>query len=486
MFGAFLYPVSYIFVAVSRMQYPFELEWMEGGSVDHVIRVLEGRPLYVQPSLEFIPFIYTPFYYYLSALVSLVVPISFFPLRMVSFGASIICGLVIGIIVWRETHSTYSGLLSTFLFFATYRASGGWYDIARADSLFLALLLAGIYLLRFHQGMPGYVLSGLLLALSFLTKQTALFVFVPICIYCLLSGPRRSFPFVGTLVCAFCFSNLWLEYVHKGWYFYYVFEIPRSQDFVQSIWLTFWQGDIIGVLPVVFFLSLAYVTVCLQGYCSRDWIFYIAVSFGMIGASWLNRLHLGGYPNALLPAYASLAILFGLSLHLTLGMLGKWLVGKARVASEAAIYFCVIIQFVILAYNPTDLLPTSRDYEAGQDLVNGVSSVAGDVMIPGHGYISRLAGKGKSNAHDAAIIDVLRGPDVLAKAILRQEIEDTLQHRHYIAIIADWWCEKAIAAPALSLNHPYIPMRFVFSEPDVFWTVTGYRTRPQVICVPKQ
>lgn len=56
--------------AVLRVLYPFELEWMEGATVEHVLRVMEGRPLYVEPSLEFVPFVYTPLYAWLGALAS--------------------------------------------------------------------------------------------------------------------------------------------------------------------------------------------------------------------------------------------------------------------------------------------------------------------------------------------------------------------------------------------------------------------------------
>ena len=36
-----------------RVAYPFELEWMEGGMLDHIERVRSGKPLYTPPSREF-------------------------------------------------------------------------------------------------------------------------------------------------------------------------------------------------------------------------------------------------------------------------------------------------------------------------------------------------------------------------------------------------------------------------------------------------
>ena len=67
---AALYPLAYVAIALTRMGYPFELEWMEGGVVDHVRRILDGHPLYVEPTLGFTPFIYPPLYFYAAAFVS--------------------------------------------------------------------------------------------------------------------------------------------------------------------------------------------------------------------------------------------------------------------------------------------------------------------------------------------------------------------------------------------------------------------------------
>jgi hypothetical protein len=59
---ALAFLITYVALAIRGLPYPYELEWMEGGMVDHVIRVLEGGSLYVAPTVDFVPFLYTPFY----------------------------------------------------------------------------------------------------------------------------------------------------------------------------------------------------------------------------------------------------------------------------------------------------------------------------------------------------------------------------------------------------------------------------------------
>jgi len=143
--GSSFYILVYFVIASTRLPYPFELEWMEGASVVHVQRIMDGQSLYVRPSLDFVPFIYTPLYYHLSSLFAHVTGNGFLPLRLLSFLSSLGCFAFIFMIVHRRTSSLYASFIASGLFAATFRISGAWFDIARVDSLFLFLLLVGIY-----------------------------------------------------------------------------------------------------------------------------------------------------------------------------------------------------------------------------------------------------------------------------------------------------------------------------------------------------
>ena len=89
---------------------------------------------------------YPPLYYYVSAVVALASGIGFFPLRLVSFAASLGAFAIIFSLVRRETGSRAAGILAMGLFAATFREGGSWFDTARVHSLFLLLLLGGVYL----------------------------------------------------------------------------------------------------------------------------------------------------------------------------------------------------------------------------------------------------------------------------------------------------------------------------------------------------
>lgn len=74
-----IFILAYVLTALARISYPYELEAMEGGMVDHVLQILDGGRLYGPPSIQFVPYAYPPLYYYLAAALSHVLPVGFFP-----------------------------------------------------------------------------------------------------------------------------------------------------------------------------------------------------------------------------------------------------------------------------------------------------------------------------------------------------------------------------------------------------------------------
>ncbi|HNL92174.1 MAG TPA: hypothetical protein PKH01_04670 [Pseudomonadales bacterium] len=74
-------------VIAQRAAYPFELEWMEGGVLQQVLRVVQHQPLYGEPSLDFVPALYMPLYYYFSAISMAFLGENLFALRAVSVAA---------------------------------------------------------------------------------------------------------------------------------------------------------------------------------------------------------------------------------------------------------------------------------------------------------------------------------------------------------------------------------------------------------------
>ncbi len=466
----------YLGIALFRIGYPFELEWLEGGILEHVQRILSGQKLYVEPSLEFVPFVYTPLYYYLSAAVSKLTGVGFAPLRAVSICASTGCFFIVFSYVRKETRALLPSIAAAGLFAATFRAGGAWFDLARVDSLFLVTLLGAVYLVRFRVSPRSYILAGLLVALSFLTKQTALIMAVPLAAACLVRNVRAGLCFVATVAVLIGASTLVFDSVYDGFYTYYVFKLPGAHPFESEMVIHFWTKNLLVTMPIAALFSAMYLFVAVRGDARQGGISIALVAVALIGGSWVSSLHSGSYDNVALPAYAGLSILFGAALNAgieTLRDMGTKKTGLAQII----LYLVCIGQFGLLAYDPSDQIPSEEDEAAGAALVNRISKIKGDVLIPRHGYLSRMAGK-KGCAHEMAMSDVLRGGSEEDGAKIKGEILTNLKDGSLGAIIVNYnWLTEDIER-----YYQKAPKR-AFESNDVFWPVTGLKTRPEFVYV---
>ena len=65
-----------------------------------------------------------------------------------SLVSSLVCFAVLARLVQRETASAAAGIAAAGLLAATYFAADTWFDVARVDSLFIALSVAALYTAR--------------------------------------------------------------------------------------------------------------------------------------------------------------------------------------------------------------------------------------------------------------------------------------------------------------------------------------------------
>lgn len=261
--AALVHIAGYLYVAVSRMSFPFALEWVEGSSFVQVSRILAGKPLYVRPSFDFVADIYAPLYFYVSAAASLLLGGGFLPLRLVSFLSSLVILFIIADLVRKQSGSTLAGFLGAALFSATFALTGYWFDVGRVDTLTLALLLLSAYLL-FMDGPVSCGLGGAALALSCLTKQTFLALAGVLALFALLPPRRNGFIFLGTAAGLTIVATLALNRISEGWYLYYLFELPshvplnRDSAYLAESALRTLQGDAVRPLPMAVLLGIVY------------------------------------------------------------------------------------------------------------------------------------------------------------------------------------------------------------------------------------
>jgi hypothetical protein len=475
-----------------RAGYPFELEWIEGATVNAGDWILAGHGLYSRPVLEFVPLLYTPLYFYLSAAAMALVGSGFLGPRLVSVAATVAGCWLIYALVRRETGQPLAGVVGAGFYAATFVLTAAWMDVARSDSLLVALLLLAAFVARRFTGWRGALACAAALVLAYLAKQSALPFFVAFGFYYLLQ-PRRLWLYFWPAAALLLLGVTWLlNTLTQDWYNFYTWYIVQQTVLDAERIRLFWTMDILPNVPLALLgagLALFGLGHPLrpapEGLRSR---FYWIITSGAVAVSWWNRAAAGAHTNTLMPLLAWLGVLLGL-------LLGQWLARPPTSSARSAVLAGLIIQFALLAYDPRVTLPTAADEQAGRALVDRLAAYPGEVFIPAHSQYAAMAGK-PTFAHWATITDTSGiwdtnldvqhgGAHDPRRASLMQELEAAVAAQRFSAIILDD-NEKELTAFWNDLLAPHYRLEGrLFDDDHVFQTVSGVRSRPQLVYVPR-
>ena len=451
---------SFGWLAWKRVPFPFELDWMEGAMVEHVARLVSGNGIYVRPSMEFIAFVYNPLYYWVCAAVARVAGVGFLSLRLVSVAAAIATFGLIFEIVRREARSLIPGLLAAGLYAGTYPISGGFLDLGRVDSLAIALCLATVLVARRAETRASYLVVASLVALSFAARQNSLPLLGALWWhFARQRGFKASLWFALPCLSAISAGVALLSLATEGWYWFYAFALPLGHPLDPH------ALPRAAMLPLVVALAFSglFFTTFAPSAEARRFYFVSSVALVVMGAAGIA--HSGGFFNEYIPIYAALSVGYGLGLGEALQRgagRSRWIRGLALAAS--------VLQLACLAYDPRPYAPGPQDLEDGQRLLEEVRSQPGDVLVPAHGYLARMAGK-QSFAHEMALLDLTQGPPAARGLILpiAREYESAIQNHRFGSIILDRpWVFQELTNRYYSVSR-WIRVRsthYFFSEKD--------------------
>lgn len=464
----------YVVIALLRIRHPYELEWMEGAMVDHVGVVLDGQGLYGPPSFRFTPFIYTPLYYYAAAGLAWVTGNGFVPLRLLSFVASLVAFVAVGRLVHQEVGDRWAAMAGAGLFAACFQLGGAWFDLARVDSLFLALLFGGLVLARRATTWRQFATAGAILSLAFLTKQSALLPALAVIPWSWRSGRRHLAGFVTALALGIGGSTVVFDGLSDGWYSSYVFDLPARHRILDAVWITFWTDDLLRALGIAVIVSVILLVVRRREAPVR-W-FLLPVVAGLLLSAYSSRLHSGGYDNVLLPAYGGIAVLFGIAV----ADVHRW-----RPATpwprQVAMAACAA-QLALLAYDPSAHVPSEHDRRAGDRLTAELAALEGSVYLPGHGWYLPREGRQRW-AHGAAMSDVMRAPGSRGRAQLAEELRGAVAREAFDYVVVDSTVRYSML-PSNFRQHYRIVSRLGDRKADLALPITGKRTAPETVWAP--
>lgn len=425
--------LMFLAVALKRLRYPFELDRMESAMMTTVWRVVHGMPVYVRPSLEWAPFLYSPFFFYCAAAMTRLLGVGYAALRMVSILATLGSCALLALFTYRETRNRTAAFASAGLFAMLYSVVLSWYDIGRVDSLSLFFFLLALYCMRFSSPL----LAALVWVLAFQTKQS----FLPLAVLAFLADWHRPKQLaLGLLsfgVLAYA-SIAWLNHTTHGWYGYYVFGSVKELGFSTFYAKTYLPYDLVQPLALALALIVFAVLLHPPAWRSRKTFFYAYLTALIVAGIWFARAHVGSYYNTLMPVYAWLCLLFGLALA-RLTQSGVRLPAPAAATPGAhlhawpsLIWMLAFAQIAMHLYRPGAYAMDANAARQRWTFLEQLRATSGDIWLVNHSYDALLAGKGlhaEMDAFDA----VLGRPDAPSVAEFQQAIRE---HR-FTAILLD-------------------------------------------------
>ena len=467
-----------------RAGFPLDLEWMEGGMLVHAQRIAAGQGIYVKPSLDFVPYLYTPLYPALLALLSLLFPLGYLLGRLVSllafFSALVLlgamrCGRSTRLARGRRLLAATVGLVGAAAVAAAFAFTGGFFDLVRSDSLLLALEALALWLVLRGSTWKSAAAAGMVMAAAFFSKQTAGVVGVGLGVGLLIVDWRRALVYGGAAAAALAAGIGLLVKTSDGWFWTYIFKLHQSHGYRWAVVVASVLPDTLKQLwPVFAALIVATVALAWTRKLRRTDIILWAVAIAGEVAAAVGFATQWAFSNAYIPAvFFPVLAASVLSARLLLHALDRrsWL---------SAVPTCAVM--LALAWQnqhiprPTRkaFVPQSADYVAAARLLERLRSVPGDLFIPFHTYYGALVGK-RTFVHRMGIWDV-------SPALGRPKgLDQALQEQLFSAIVLDWKARPGEFPFVDSRYHVWQQLREGVDSVRMF---AGAETSPSALLVP--
>jgi tetratricopeptide (TPR) repeat protein len=478
--AALYFITVFLVIAAIRSKYPFELEILEGPIFEHVTRLLHGQNVYVPPSINFVPFNYTPLYYVFAAGLALVLGANFFTLRFLSIISALGIFIIIYQFVKKETGNKTAGIIAAGLFAATYKICNTWFDIARVDSLYNFWLILSIYILRFSRNKYRILFTSLVLSLAYFTKQSITLFLLPLALSIFWTERKNAIKLILYTAVIIITVSIFINNISDGWFNYYIWKLSLSNDIDYSLLLPFWTYGLLKPFGIAFlFICAFFLKDVIERKKGISNIFHIFIFLGLLGLSFAGTAYSGSNRNAMMPVYMGICIMLGISYDYLL----MW--GTKNEKMVFWIYALLFIQFCALIYPPDKQLPSQIDNQSGQHFLEMIKKIDGPVWIPFHGYLATLAGK-PAYANLLAMHGFFYKMSKLydsPRAALSQSVQEALDQKIFTAIILD---APLYEYPELNnaLEKKYEYTGNLFRKQDGFVPLMN-TIRPELLYLPK-
>lgn len=451
-----------------RINYPFDLEWMEGGMLLHAQRVLDGQPLFVRPTPDFIPYLYPPLYSWLLAALTWLpgVELSLTLGRLVSVVGTLGAAGALVAAARQERAPWGLALGGAALYLSCYDETGAFFDLVRIDGMFMALLTWSLVAAR-----GGWLRSaGLLLTLAYATKHNGAAFGLPVLVWLAVArGRTDALRFaLWSLVPALSFTAA-MQVASEGQFLTWMLRVPSSHGMVAQRLFPGALTEMIDAFPLVLgvagLIGLAWIRRWSAG--GAYWLMHGAVALVLCS---VMRGHTGGFLNVLMPGHWTLALL-GVC---ALAALARRHPHPMVLGGAGAL---VALQIFLGRWSPAQYTPTAEDEKIGWAVVEEIRALPGEVLSPYAPYLPVLAGK-KPYFHLIALWDIDHKDGPYKSTV--NDLERALADHQWDAILVTGKEDFGHG-----MRQAYKRSGRLTVPPNRFMPKTGWRARPQIIYTPR-
>lgn len=381
--------VTLLRIFAARLQYPMDIEWLEGHSLEEAWRVFHaGPPLYGDPALGVQTQIYPPAYFLVVAAVGRVLGLDYWTGRFVSIVAFSTGCAAVALVVAGHAKDRRTGIVLALAAIAcvvvAFPVVCAWYDLARVDSLAMGLVLVAAAIATCGTPTPRRsIVVAVVLAVAIFTKQTHLLFAAWIAVFTFVLDRRSGLVMAGVLTgtCALAFAVL--EVKSHGWFGWWL-TLAAAQD-LRPQSLADGEIELVRFAPYLLPLSLVLPFMMGRRWASRTTVFWSGMLAAAFPVGIAPLLKTGGATNNLIP------IVFVAPAVAMLGAL-DYLDGPAFAAPrrDASLGTLLALSCVYIAHHRLSLAPyePTVDQWAGARAVNHlVASLEGGVIAPSHPFL---------------------------------------------------------------------------------------------------
>ncbi len=407
---------SLVSAVAARIQYPIDLEWMEGGQLVTAKRLLDGKPIYEACQDGFIPFAYPPVHAALVALSGKLFGLTYPVARGVSVVAfSGACWLLCRESFWlggRRLRGSFAALATLGWLAASYTASGAWYDLIRVDSTCLAFLVAGMVLAlpsmlqspRSRTSFARSVAAAAMLTAAVYTKQSA-GLFLPwVLAFAVWREPRSGLRLSLSVALFAGAALLILNLTSHGHFWILIFDVMAHHPLLPDLFgmalvtLIFYAPYFIFVPPLTAWLGL-------QRKLPARVAFWIGVAVNALIVSLITSSKVGAYINNIMTGTVFMPFA-------TILVTGTWLASmpaRSFWRPVQAAWTTLLFGYLLSAqhFELDQIVPAPGEWARARELIRFVQSLPGTVLFPAHSFIPQLAGKSTDQFHEQGYVDVI-------------------------------------------------------------------------------